>query len=75
MFVGCCCAVRRGSVAGAVVFSGRRNSSVMMMTSDPTVHVYSGFQGDLSRCETMIVMFIYARILLPHVVRSLSCWG
>jgi hypothetical protein len=32
--------------------------------------VYYGFRGDLSRCELVIAMFVFARVMLPLVVRA-----
>ena len=68
MSINVCCGVllhvaRRGSVGGAVLFRGPQ-----AVSTDPILQVYTGFQGDLGRCELMLAMFLFARILLPQVV-------
>jgi hypothetical protein len=64
-------AARRGSIGGAAVFSGRDSVLKRQTGSGRNVdtNVYSGYFGDIGRCELMLVMFVFVRILLPQVVR------
>jgi hypothetical protein len=55
-----------------VVFAGRESAMKRETLSGRHVdtNVYSGYFGDLGRCELMLVMFVFVRILLPQVVRG-----
>lgn len=60
-------AARRGSIGGSTLFGAHTQ---LTAHSNPILRVYTGFQGDLGRCELMLTMFVIARVMLPLVVST-----